>query len=110
MFRALQIHSLFKQDAADVFQRLDRAVCENQAFAVNIVVQARKKYERGATFSLQSQHSGKDVWEYIIQESEDFMNFQKWSGTTNVKFIQHTAKHCKPYIDLTEASTHVPVE
>ena len=38
------------------------------------------------------------------------MKFQKWSGTTNVKLLQHTAKHDKFYIDLTEANNHVPVE
>ena len=55
IFRASHVHSLFKQDAADVFQRLDRAVRENQAFAATIVIHAREKYGRGATFALRSQ-------------------------------------------------------
>ena len=38
------------------------------------------------------------------------MKLQKWSGTTNVKLQQHTLKHHKLYIDLTEVSTHVPVK
>ena len=89
---------------------MDKAIRENQAFAETIVVHAFKKDRRGATFALKSQHAGKDVWENIIQESEDFFKFQKWSVTTNVKLRQHTAKRCKSYIDLTEASTHVPVK
>ena len=89
---------------------MDKAIRENQAFAETIVVHACKKDGRGATFALKSQHAGKDIWENIIQESEDFFKFQKCSVTTNVKLRQHTAKRCKSYIDLTEASTHVPVE
>ena len=61
IFRALHVHSLFKQDTADVFQRLDQAVRENQALAATIVVHARKKYRRGATFALRMQHAGKEV-------------------------------------------------
>ena len=38
------------------------------------------------------------------------MKLQKWSGTTNVKLQQHTLKHHKLYIDLTEVSTHVPMD
>ena len=110
IFYASYVHSLFNQNAADLFQRLDRAVRENQEFAVTIAVHARKKYGCGATFTFLLQHSVKDVWETIIQESKYFMKFHKWSGTTNVKLIQHTVKHSKLYIDLTEASTHVPVE
>ena len=38
------------------------------------------------------------------------MKLQKWSGTINVRLLQHNTKHCNSYIDLTEASNHVPVE
>ena len=61
-------------------------------------------------FALLLHHAGKYVWETIIQESEDFMKLRKWSGTTNVKLLQHTTKHRKLYIYLTEMSTYIHLE
>ena len=89
---------------------MDLAVRENQAFAATIVVHAHNKDRRGATFSLRFQYNLKYIWETIIKETEYFIKIHKFSGTTNVKLLQYTAKHRKFYIDLTEASTHVPVE
>ena len=107
--RASHHHALFKVDNGAVYDVLDIAL-RGTGYAPTIVQFRRTRDGREAFLAMIGQHAGKDVWETMIRNSEEFVKTRKWTGTTNVTLASHMAKHRSSHISLTEAAEHIPVE
>lgn len=107
--RASHRHALFKVDNGAVYDVLDIAL-RGTGYAPTIVQFRRTRDGREAFLAMIGQHAGKDVWETMIRNSEEFVKTRKWTGTTNVTLASHMAKHRSSHISLTEAAEHIPVE
>ena len=86
-------HALYKSDNQDVHQLAERAIRENWDYVAMIAPFVQTKNGRDATMAMASQYAGKDIWENSIKNAEDFIQNQKWSGTTSTCFLTHAAQH-----------------
>ena len=70
----------------------------------------RVKNGHGAVLAMESQHTGKDVWEASIHGSENLMKNRVWSGTTNTRFLTHASQHRKPFTEIQEVQAYIAIK
>ena len=107
--RASHSHALCKVDLGTLFDALETAL-RSSSLMPTISPHRKGRQGKVAFFAVVSQHAGRDVWEAMIENAEDFLKNRKWNGTTNVTLMRHMGKHRDSYIKLVEASEHVPHE
>ena len=76
-------------------------------FEASIKTFQRTGNGRGAYEELIYQHSGKEKWIKILHDANNYVNGQKWDGTTRYLLQSHIDKCRECYLDIENASEHI---
>jgi len=104
-------HNLFQADNNNtaLYQLIDRVVFGHDVLAT-IAPFCCTQNGRGAFLAIVAQHGGKHLWDWNVKDATNVLQASTWTGTMSITLLQHTSMHCKAFIQLTEASEHIPAE
>jgi hypothetical protein len=102
-------HPLYKVDNGAVFDMIKSTV-RGHDVAATIAPHHCARDGHGALLGLQSQHTGKAIYDQLVKEAENVLKNQQWSGTTSATLSQHMGLHWKAFITLSECAEHIPIE
>ncbi len=109
MARMPHNHPLFKVDNGMTFNMIETFIHGHDVAAM-IAPFCCARDGRDALLALQSQYTGKMMYDQLIKDAEKILKNRTWLGTTLVTLSQHMGLHCKAYITLTDCAEHIPVE
>ena len=107
--RASHAHPLFRDDNAEVYFDLEKAL-RSTSYLASIKPFQRGRNGRDAFIAVCNQYAGEYKWQAELQKQEEIVHNRVWKGQGNYTLDRFVAQHRNAFIMMQECAVHVPYQ